>query len=83
MTTKNQLIAALLEAVSGRCRPDCVGTRLWSRDGRACGVVTGTSLCRLAGCGGTRLHVRWPDGRRTYPCAKGCLTRADGDLQIR
>lgn len=82
MTAKSKLVAALLEAVSGRSRPDYVGTRIWSREGSACGVVTGTSICRLEGCGGTRLHVRWPDGHRTYPCAKGCCARADGDLQI-
>ena len=82
MTAKSKLVAALLEAVSGRSRPDYVGTRVWSRDGRACGVVTGTSLCRLESCGGARLHVRWPDGHRTYPCARGCSVRADGDLQI-
>ena len=82
MMAKSKLVAALLGAVSGRRRPDYVGTRIWSRGGHVCGTVTGTSLCRLEGCAGTRLHVRWPDGRRTYPCAKGCSVRADGDLQI-
>ena len=82
MTGTSKLVAALLGAVSGRSRPDYVGSKVWSRDGNSCGVVTGTSLCRLEGCAGTRLHVRWPDGCRTYPCAKGCSVRADGDLQI-
>lgn len=58
-----------------------MGQRLWNRDGTIVGTITGTSLCRLEGCGGTRLHVRWPDHRRTYPCTKGCRGRADGDLQ--
>lgn len=83
MTAKSRLVAALLEAVSGQSRPDYIGTKVWSRDGNSCGVVTGTSLCRLEGCGGTRLHVKWAAGRRTYPCAKGCVTRGDDDLQIR
>lgn len=29
-----------------------------------------------------RLHVRWSDGRRTYPHAKGVGTRPDGSLEI-
>lgn len=59
-----------------------VGKQLWNRDGTIVGIITGTSLCRLEGCRGTRLHVKWPDGKRTYPCAKGCRSRADRALQI-
>lgn len=64
-----------------------VGKKVYGRAGTDCadeaGEVTNTSVCTLEGCGGTRLHVRWPDGTRTYPCAKGCTVRPDGDLQIR
>lgn len=28
--------------------------------------------CRLDGCTGMRIHVKWPDGKHTYPCSKGC-----------
>jgi hypothetical protein len=59
-----------------------VGRKLYSRDGADCGVVTNTSDCNLSGCGGTRLHVKWADGKRTYPCAKGCGENEDGSLQI-
>lgn len=59
-----------------------LGKRLWNRDGTIVGTITGTNRCRLDGCGGDRLHVQWPDRRRTYPCAKGCRVRDDGDLQI-
>lgn len=38
---------------------------------RAHGVVTGVRLCQLAGCGRTRLIVRWPNGRHTIPCTGG------------
>lgn len=59
-----------------------IGRMIWSRAGTVKGVVTDTSLCRLEGCGGTRLHVKWSDGRRSYPCARGCDARKNGDLQI-
>jgi hypothetical protein len=64
-----------------------VGKKVYGRHGskleNVAGEITGTSLCRLEGCGGTRLHVKWPDGKRTYPCAKGCMVQADGSLRIR
>jgi hypothetical protein len=64
-----------------------VGKKVYGRQGsefeNVAGEVTGTSLCRLEGCGGTRLHVKWPDGKRTYPCAKGCMVQVDGSLRIR
>lgn len=28
--------------------------------------------CTLQGCTGMRMHVKWPDGKHTYPCSKGC-----------
>jgi hypothetical protein len=64
-----------------------VGKKVYGRQGsqfeNVAGEITGTSLCRLEGCGGTRLHVKWPDGQRTYPCGKGCTVKADGSLRIR
>jgi hypothetical protein len=42
-----------------------------SRDGKLKGEVTGTRPCRLEGCTGEALCVKWPDGKRTYPCGKG------------
>ena len=42
------------------------------------GRTTGaTRICRLAGCGGMRMVVKWEDGRVTYPCAKGMAWRGD------
>jgi hypothetical protein len=67
--------------------PEYVGKKMFGRQGsqfeNVAGEITGTSFCRLEGCGGTRLHVKWPDGQRTYPCAKGCTVQADGSLRIR
>jgi len=43
-----------------------------SRDGKQSGVCTGSSRpCRLEGCTGLRIGVRWGDGKVTYPCTKG------------
>lgn len=37
-------------------------------EGRTTG---GTRRCRLAGCCGIRIGVRWPDGHITWPCSRG------------
>lgn len=63
-----------------------IGKRVYGRKGtdyaKISGEITAVSPCRLEGCSACRLHVRWPDGHRTYPCAKGCDVRKDGHLQI-
>jgi len=52
------------------------------KDGEV-GVLTGgCHRCTLEGCTGRRLAVRWPDGKHTFPCTKGMLTRPDGQWQI-
>lgn len=56
---------------------------IWDRDGTTRGVRTGgTRRCPMAGCNGIRIHVRWPDGKTTYPCSKGLRALADGSFQI-
>lgn len=86
--SSSRQVTDLLRAITGRTVADgqYVGKKVYGRKGTAfaavAGLVTGTSACRLEGCRGTRLHVKWPDGKRTYPCAKGCTTRDDGDLEI-
>jgi hypothetical protein len=43
-----------------------------SRSGHLVGKPTGTTRrCRLEGCGGVNIGVRWPDGKITWPCSKG------------
>jgi hypothetical protein len=56
--------------------------KVWNRGDTECGKVTATRRCSLAGCTGTRLRVKWPGGRWTWPRTKGLVERADGDLEI-
>jgi hypothetical protein len=60
-----------------------MGKRVYSRGGKKFGVVVGSRVCTLEGCGGMRLCVRWKDNQRTWPCLKGMKTRKDNNLQIR
>lgn len=83
------LTAALIAAINGpkiHRNPDYVGKKLYGRKGtssaRIAGTITNTSMCRLEGCRGLRLHVRWPDGHRTYVCTKDCDQRKDGHYQL-
>lgn len=47
-------------------------TPVYSADGKVVGKTTGGEYpCRMEGCRGTRLGVRWPDGKITYPCSNG------------
>lgn len=52
------------------------------------GTMTGTILnlrshhCSQAGCTGWRIAVRWPDGKKTFPCSKGCLQKGEHLWQI-
>lgn len=59
-----------------------VGEKLYARDGHSCGTIISTRRCDLGGCGGTRVCVRWKDGKHTWPCLKGCKVRKDNHYQI-
>lgn len=59
------------------------GDAMYSRDGKLKGLVVNlTSRGCHEGCLGTRLAVRWPGKRITYPCSAGLTVRKDGDWQI-
>ncbi len=59
------------------------GGRTYGRGGVLTGRLTGTTRrCRLEGCTGTRLGVRWDDNSLTWPCSKGVRDRSDGALEI-
>lgn len=49
------------------------GTTIISRDGKLKGKTTGGfRQCRLEGCCGIRIGVRWKrDGKMTWPCSRG------------
>lgn len=88
MKSAHKTLDELMADLRGdRYRDEYVGKKLYGRPGtefeNVAGVITNISACTLGGCGGNRLHVKWPDGKRTYPCAKGCFQRDDGDHQIR
>jgi hypothetical protein len=64
-------------------RTDWTGTVVLGGGGTPRGVASGrTSRCRLEGCGGERVHVRWDDGRRSYPCSWGLKELPTGEYQI-
>jgi hypothetical protein len=57
--------------------------KVYSSNGKMSGKVTGSERhCQLEGCRGTRMGVRWSDGKLTYPCTKGMKVRKDGNYQI-
>lgn len=57
--------------------------KVYSSDGTVVGINTTTGYrCRMEGCTGMRITVKWPDGNVTRPCTKGMFTRPDGHRQI-
>lgn len=59
------------------------GTVIYSRDGAIAGRATGsTHKCRLDGCRGVRVSVKWPDGQNTFPCSGGLTAAGDGEWII-
>ena len=59
------------------------GTKILSRDGHDIGTATGsTHHCRMEGCLGLRVTVKWGDGKITHPCSKGMKNLPDGSMQI-
>ena len=47
--------------------------RMLNRDGTQTGEILNmrSRKCQMEGCPGWRIHVKWPNGRHTYPCEKG------------
>jgi hypothetical protein len=59
------------------------GVKVASRSGDLIGLTTGsTHRCSLEGCNGVRVAVKWPDGRRSYPCSKGLEQNPDKSWRI-
>ena len=56
---------------------------VYDRDGRECASRSGgVRPCQTRGCPGTRIFVRWPDGRISEPCTTRLAQRRDGAWQI-
>lgn len=48
------------------------GVTVVTRDGKQRGKTTGASCrCRMSGCTGVRVTVKWPWGQFTHPCSRG------------
>ena len=51
---------------------------VWSRDKKMKGTPTGgTRICQLEGCGSHQICVKWPNGKKTWPCAQGMTFAGD------
>lgn len=58
-------------------------TVVHSRNGEHQGKIVGNArTCRLDGCGGVRVPVRWDDRRLTWPCSKALIANDDGSLRV-
>ena len=55
-----------------------------SRDGKEKGRIINENSyqCRLEGCRGWRMSVRWDDGKLTYPCSHGTKSIDENTYQI-
>lgn len=55
-----------------------------SRDGKTKGQILNLKKrkCSAESCPGYRIHVQWPDGKRTMPCSRGCKIINSQTLQI-
>ena len=59
-------------------------TKMLDRTGTLTGTIRNhrSRRCTAEGCPGWRIHVKWPDGRSTYPCSKGTKIIDADTLQI-
>lgn len=55
-----------------------------SRSGNMRGEIVNPmwQKCRMEGCTGWRMRVKWENGEVTCPCSKGCKTLDEHTLQI-
>jgi hypothetical protein len=58
-------------------------TQIISRNGKETGTLTGGKRqCQMEGCYATRIGVRWPDGKLTFPCSAGMKTVKRGKKEL-
>lgn len=64
-------------------KKEVISMTVCDRHGTETGRIVGRpSFCRMEGCGGVRLRVRWPDGQLTSVCTEDMFRRADGRWQL-
>ncbi len=69
----------VIPAWRDEARSAWAGIKIYARGGGKTGIASGhVKPCTLEGCNGTRIMVRWPNGRRTWPCSEGLQKREDG-----
>jgi hypothetical protein len=57
---------------------------VWDPTGSERGIRTGGwRHCQMEGCNGLRVGLRWANGRISWPCTKGLITRPDGQWQMK
>jgi hypothetical protein len=57
--------------------------KVWNREKTEYGSPTGgTRKCRMEGCLGMCIAVRWPDGSLTWPCTRGMSTLTQDEMKI-
>ena len=59
-----------------------IGSSFLAHEGYVEGKVVGYQNCRLEGCHGQRIGVRWPNDKLTWPCSKGCWITENGTWGI-
>lgn len=57
-------------------------THVISREGGMLGEVRGHRKCMLEGCPSQCVCVKWPDGRMTWPCLRGCTGVSEDVVRI-
>ena len=59
-----------------------IGSPFLTREGDVEGKVVGYQHCRMEGCHGQRIGVRWPNGKLTWPCSLCCTANAEGVWKV-
>lgn len=71
-TTPEEILTDLRDALGIRKPETEAGVTVYSRDKKLKGKTTGAAYrCRMEGCMGIRIVVKWQDGHKTHPCSKG------------
>ena len=77
-TTPKEILTDLQDALGIKKPATEAGVTVFSRDKKLKGKTTGSAYrCRMDGCMGIRVVVKWGDGHITHPCSKGMRRNKD------